>query len=91
MDPNAIPERPKPSSPVVSIPVHLYHQMALCFYGEGDRYWELATGHTAARNLSPHPPETPLVPAGAHVPTIPPQWIRVRTDDEPSATETTDR
>jgi hypothetical protein len=86
MDPNDPTVSQKSNPPVVSLPVSLYHQMALCFYGEGPRHWELFAPGARAHNLSPHPPAEPMGLGGVTVPTIPPTWRRVR--DEPSEVPT---
>ena len=90
MDPQETKADQRSNPPAVSIPVHLFHQMSLCFYGEGPRYWELFAPGGAVRNLSPHPPEAPLFPQGAYVPPIPPAWKRVVTEgpDESSTVQT---
>ena len=79
-----VDQRSRP--PEVVIPILLFHQMALCFYGEGPRHWELVTGQTKAINLSPHPPAEPMGLSGVTVPTVPPTWRRVR--NEPSEVQT---
>jgi hypothetical protein len=77
MEPNETRGGQKSEVPYVCIPVFLYHQMALCFYGEGQRHWELVTGKMPqVKDLSPHPPSGWNL-KGVQVPTIPPSWRRV--------------
>jgi hypothetical protein len=54
----------------------MFDAMALCFYGEGPRHWELAAGPANIKGLSPHP-EKGIFPPGLKVTDIPPDWKRV--------------
>lgn len=72
-------EKPKSERtlPMVSIPVPLFDAMALCFYGEGPRHWEMAAAQRGFKNLKP-PPEASFFPPGLKVTDTPPDWRRAR-------------
>ena len=80
-------EKPKSETfraplPTVCVPVPLFDAMALCFYGEGPRHWELVKSTPGFKDLSPHPESTAgLFPPGLRVTDVPPDWKRVTTDD----------
>ena len=88
MDAPGTEEKRKSDVPYVCIPVFLYHQMALCFYGEGLRHWELATGNMPqVKDLSPHPPSGWNF-KGVSVPSVPPTWRKL---NESSKVQTAER
>jgi hypothetical protein len=64
--------------PTVAIPVPLFNAMALCFYGEGPRHWELAQHVPGFKDLSSHPKPGGIFPPGLKVTDVPPNWRRVR-------------
>ena len=71
------PRSERGPAPVVSLPVALYNAMALCFYGEGPRHWELAQHVPGFNDVSPRP-EQGIFPPGLKVTDIPSDWRRVR-------------
>jgi hypothetical protein len=75
--PEEKPRSERPSAPTIAVPVPLFNAMALCFYGEGPRHWELAQHVPGFKDLSPHPTGG-LFPPGLRVTDIPPDWRRVR-------------
>ncbi len=63
---------PKPAR--MEVPVALYNAMALCFYGEGPRYWELTAGQARVQDMAPPEDRSKMFPGAISVSDIPPDW-----------------
>ena len=77
-------KRPTPAR--MEVPVALYNAMALCFYGEGPRYWELTTGQARVKDMAPPESRDKMFPGHISVPDVPPNWTpwkeTIKNDNE---------